>query len=206
MTNPDDLITDFKTWYDAVWLGDKEHGQFIPNTHDLDYLEYLNGYTLAHGAWQAALSTIPAARSSDKGEAVACRTCGETEPFTGTCGTSDIDTKALCKAAPQQEIPAEIAKITIPTIAMEQEFQKHYKKGFEDGKNLSAAPTAPIDNGVRTCDWEGGYDDSMPSTYKGTCGIVWSFIEDGLAENDCKFCPRCGGKITDITVHLESDE
>lgn len=28
-----------------------------------------------------------------------CPTCGETEPHTGTCGTSDSDTKALCKRA-----------------------------------------------------------------------------------------------------------
>jgi hypothetical protein len=29
-----------------------------------------------------------------------CSTCGETEPYTGNCGTSDSDTKALCKRQP----------------------------------------------------------------------------------------------------------
>jgi hypothetical protein len=33
-------------------------------------------------------------------EAEQCRTCGETQPHTGTCGTSDGDTQALCKRAP----------------------------------------------------------------------------------------------------------
>lgn len=28
-----------------------------------------------------------------------CKTCGSEEPFTGSCGTSDTDTKALCKRA-----------------------------------------------------------------------------------------------------------
>lgn len=33
-------------------------------------------------------------------EPVACPTCGELEPFTGTCGTSDSDARALCKRTP----------------------------------------------------------------------------------------------------------
>jgi hypothetical protein len=106
--------------------------------------------------------------------------------------------------APQQAIPAEPTKEMMHAFYSKPVPQYSFTEAYK--AMLSAAPTSPIDNGVRTCDWEGGYDDSMPSTYKGTCGIVWSFIEDGLAENDCKFCPRCGGKITDITVHLESDE
>ncbi len=30
-----------------------------------------------------------------------CPTCGESEPGTGNCGTSDSDTKALCKVQPE---------------------------------------------------------------------------------------------------------
>ena len=42
----------FKQWYDAVWLGDEEHGQTIPQTfYDERYAEYMDGYTLALGAW-----------------------------------------------------------------------------------------------------------------------------------------------------------
>ena len=39
------------------------------------------------------------ARAQVQGEA--CPTCGETEPYTGSCGTSNNDTKALCKQPAQ---------------------------------------------------------------------------------------------------------
>jgi hypothetical protein len=171
MTNPDDLITDFKTWYDAVWLGDKEHGQFIPNTHDLDYLEYLNGYTLAHGAWQAALSTIPAARSSDKGEAYGILL--ESGEF---IKSSDLESrriraplsyleeawkgsKLLYLAAPQQAISASERELQIGAACFIAgvdthlaSLTHHIKKPDENTIKAiiatTAAPTAPIDNGV----------------------------------------------------------
>ena len=45
-------VLKFKQWYDAVWLGDEEHGQTIPQTFsDERYAEYMDGYTLALGAW-----------------------------------------------------------------------------------------------------------------------------------------------------------
>lgn len=45
----------FKQWYDAQWLGDGDHGQSIPlNAGDPKYTEYLDGYTLALGAWIVA--------------------------------------------------------------------------------------------------------------------------------------------------------
>jgi hypothetical protein len=51
-----DNDSNFKNWFDAIWLGDEEHGQFIPNKNDEDYAEYLEQYTLAHGAYKYALS------------------------------------------------------------------------------------------------------------------------------------------------------
>lgn len=45
------------------------------------------------------------ARAQVQGEA--CPTCGETEPYTGSCGTSNNDTKALCKQ-PAQATQAEV--------------------------------------------------------------------------------------------------
>lgn len=53
MTTQDDRAG-FKEWYDAVWLGDEECGQYIPTVGDITYPQYIEGYTLAHGAWQAA--------------------------------------------------------------------------------------------------------------------------------------------------------
>ena len=45
-------VLKFKQWYDAVWLGDEEHGQTIPQIFsDERYAEYMDGYTLALGAW-----------------------------------------------------------------------------------------------------------------------------------------------------------
>lgn len=48
-------IAEFKDWYDAVWLGDQEHGQEVPtNPSHPQFKEYMDGYTVALGAWQAA--------------------------------------------------------------------------------------------------------------------------------------------------------
>lgn len=47
---------EFKNWFDAIWLGDEDSGQFIPNQKDEDYAEYLEQYTLAHGAYKYALA------------------------------------------------------------------------------------------------------------------------------------------------------
>lgn len=46
-----------------------------------------------------------------------CRTCGESRPFTGTCGTSDSDTQALCKrpsAGAGGSVGAEPAEKALP--------------------------------------------------------------------------------------------
>ena len=45
----------FREWYNAQWLGDQEHGQYIPHNGDPKYTEYLDGHTLALGAWMACL-------------------------------------------------------------------------------------------------------------------------------------------------------
>lgn len=45
-------LSKFKQWYDAVWLRDGKHGQTIPQAFsDEHYAEYIDGYTLALGAW-----------------------------------------------------------------------------------------------------------------------------------------------------------
>ena len=50
------------------------------------------------------------------------------------------------------------------------------------------------------CHWQTEDDDNMPGTYKGSCGILWTFTEGGIEDNECKFCPRCGGKIISQTI------
>lgn len=44
----------FKEWYDEWWMGDGQQGEIIPGSADADFPKYLNGYTLAFGAWMAA--------------------------------------------------------------------------------------------------------------------------------------------------------
>ena len=45
---------EFKEWYDAWWMGDGQQGEIIPGSADADFPKYLDGYTLAFGAWMAA--------------------------------------------------------------------------------------------------------------------------------------------------------
>lgn len=48
-----DEISAFRDWYNAVWLGDGESGETIPEQGDKRYDAYLQGYTVALGAWMA---------------------------------------------------------------------------------------------------------------------------------------------------------
>lgn len=50
---------------------------------------------------------------------------------------------------------------------------------------ISAAPAAPA------CEWSVSDDGS----WDGSCGIKWSFIDDGPMENGVRFCPKCGGTV-----------
>ena len=60
-----ELISKFKQWYDAVWLGDEGHGQKVPqHIGDYKYAEYMDGYTLALGAWAEATTQAQAALSN----------------------------------------------------------------------------------------------------------------------------------------------
>lgn len=38
-----------------------------------------------------------------------------------------------------------------------------------------------------TCHWDG------------TCGVAWTMIAGRLLENHMHYCPRCGGKISEVT-------
>ena len=46
---------------------------------------------------QEAADEIDALQARAQVQGEVCPTCGETEPYTGSCGTSNNDTKALCK-------------------------------------------------------------------------------------------------------------
>lgn len=42
-----------KEWFDAQWLGDRDHGQYIPQNGDKDYSLYIATWQTAYGAWLA---------------------------------------------------------------------------------------------------------------------------------------------------------
>lgn len=46
-----DEINAFSEWFDAVWMGDQEHGQYIPTNGDPEYSDYLDKRQIALGAW-----------------------------------------------------------------------------------------------------------------------------------------------------------
>jgi len=47
-----------------------------------------------------------------------------------------------------------------------------------------------------TCEWTSCTpEDDYSDTWEGSCGVTWTFIEDGPKENRVNFCPRCGGGV-----------
>lgn len=46
----------------------------------------------------------------------------------------------------------------------------------------------------RTCELQED-SDTYNNLWNGECGAVWEFIADGPLENNCNFCPECGGKL-----------
>lgn len=48
LVGPDEAC---KAWWDAIWLGDREHGQCVPEPSDKRYDEYVSGLQIARGAW-----------------------------------------------------------------------------------------------------------------------------------------------------------
>jgi hypothetical protein len=53
------------------------------------------------------------------------------------------------------------------------------------------------------CTWELDHGDDA---WLGTCGVYWSFIDEGPEENGLKFCPRCGKPCVFIELEAEEDD
>lgn len=45
----------------------------------------------------------------------------------------------------------------------------------------------------RECLW---VNDDDYEVWEGSCGVAWTFIDAGPAENGMKHCPQCGGHLT----------
>jgi hypothetical protein len=61
---------------------------------------------------------------------------------------------------------------------------------------LCLCATTPPAAQPAPCTWTQSADPNMPDTYEATCGAVWTFTESGPAENNMRFCPECGKKVT----------
>jgi hypothetical protein len=59
---------------------------------------------------------------------------------------------------------------------------------------------------VAECKWKAEDDENMPGTYNGICGVMYSFMEGGIKENTCNFCPQCGGKVIEAIPTVEESK
>jgi hypothetical protein len=45
------------------------------------------------------------------------------------------------------------------------------------------------------CTWSQVDDEHTPDTWEADCGAMWTFTDGGPADNDMKFCPKCGKHV-----------
>jgi len=102
---------------------------------------------MGHGSWDmedpaVIISTVLRLAALTSAPAEPCRTCGASEPYTGTCGTSDSDTRALCKRATQ---PA------AGTIDAREQAEKFLDRGLADVQDEGGVNTYYSKEAVLEC-------------------------------------------------------
>lgn len=70
-----------------------------------------------------------------------------------------------------------------------QEQAKQREVALQD--RLTAAEQQ-LDERSGTCEWE---DEDGVGTWNSSCGVVWSFHEEGPVENGMNFCHSCGKSV-----------
>jgi len=70
-----------------------------------------------------------------------------------------------------------------------QEQAKRREVALQD--RLTAAEQQ-LDERSGTCEWE---DEDGVGTWNSSCGVVWSFHEEGPVENGMNFCHSCGKSV-----------
>lgn len=78
------------------------------------------------------------------------------------------------------------------------EWLTHLQQELMDAAVYVEAIKASI--GGPRCTWRPMDSENMPGTWEAECGAVWTFTEDGPAENNLRFCPECG-KAADIAAN-----
>ena len=66
--------------------------------------------------------------------------------YLGDCGPQVTRVYSFARAVLAKWGTLRAEKIVIPTDTMEQEFQKHYRRGYEAGKKATPQPAPPADS------------------------------------------------------------
>ena len=77
-------------------------------------------------------------------------------------------------------------------IEQKDELTTAYLAGCYDTRKAYEQRLAAAES--RTCELQED-SDTYNNLWNGECGAVWEFIADGPLENNCNFCPECGGKL-----------
>lgn len=72
------------------------------------------------------------------------------------------------------------------------ERQKQAKQREVALQDRLTAAEQQLDERSGTCEWK---DEDGVGTWHSACGVVWSFHEDGPAENGMNFCHSCGKQV-----------
>lgn len=55
---------------------------------------------------------------------------------------------------------------------------------------------ARAQKGVKRCSWWKDMADWDGNTWEADCGACWVFIDEGPAQNEMNYCPKCGRKVS----------
>ena len=80
----------------------------------------------------------------------------------------------------------------------------HHGLSSVDGKDPACpAFVAREEAQPHKCAWR---QDEYTGAYHTECGHLWEFTEGGLADNDTRYCPYCGGQIVEQPPAGEEDD
>jgi len=92
----------------------------------------------------------------------------------------------------------------------DQEYQEAYNTLYlppENESNLVEALVSPTEPTQETCKWALYDPTESSSTYEpDCCEHIWGFNNDGITENNFKYCPYCSKPIEEVKPHLDDDE
>lgn len=79
----------------------KDFLKFGEDQNGIGHKGYFSGSGWAANCLRSHLAALSATQPAQAAQSETCPTCGESEPYSGACGTSASDTRALCKRKAQ---------------------------------------------------------------------------------------------------------